>query len=215
MFRRGGSLCMARTASELMGTPDSLFHWIPGEIVLVVRLKRKPADELQETLVEQIRATLNTVLAAYQLTLEPYGSGGRWRETPGMPQIYRRAFIFGLHQPQPYVALFFHVRHADPTLVDPVPLALTYLQAPLEQLAQQGLALLSAMPNLLVPPAPLLFRDGGPALPPPPAPALDLPASGDAPLGWHFPFIHHIAQLHPTGPQAGAVAAFAPAYPAP
>src|SRR5258708_36276590 len=125
MFRRGGSLCMARTASELMGTPDSLFHWIPGEIVLVVRLKRKPADELQETLVEQIRATLNTVLAAYQLTLEPYGSGGRWRETPGMPPIYRRPFLFCLPQPPPSGALFFLVRSAHPTTIDPVPLALT------------------------------------------------------------------------------------------
>ena len=37
---------MSRTASELMGTPDSLFYWIPGEIVVVVRLKRKPADEI-------------------------------------------------------------------------------------------------------------------------------------------------------------------------
>src|SRR5258708_23116705 len=122
MFRRGGSLCMARTASELMGTPDSLFHWIPGEIVLVVRLKRKPADELQETLVEQIRATLNTVLAAYQLTLEPYGSGGRGRVTPGMSQKYRRAFIFGLPQPQPSRALLFPVRPAEPTPTDAVPL---------------------------------------------------------------------------------------------
>src|SRR5258708_31489892 len=121
MFRRGGSLCMARTASELMGTPDSLFHWIPGEIVLVVRLKRKPADELQETLVEQIRATLNTVLAAYQLTLEPYGSGGRWRETPGIPPIYPRAFIFCLPHPQPYVALFFRVPPSPPPPVATLP----------------------------------------------------------------------------------------------
>jgi hypothetical protein len=207
-----GNLCMARTASELMGTPDSLFHWIPGEIVLVVRLKRKPADELQETLVEQIRATLNTVLAAYQLTLEPYGTGGRWRETPGMPRIYRRAFIFGLHRPQPCMALFFHVRHADPTLVDPVPLALTYLQAHLEQLAQEGLALLSAMPNWLVAAAPVLYSDGGPALPPRPAPALDLPASGDVPLGWHFSFIDQIAQLHPTGTEDVVVAVLDTAY---
>src|SRR5215469_10151700 len=98
---------MSRTASELMGTPDSLFYWIPGELVVVVRLKRKPADEIQETLIEQIRATLNTFLAAYQLTLEPYGAGGRWQEASGMPPVRRRAFIFGLHRPQPSLALFF------------------------------------------------------------------------------------------------------------
>src|ERR1700682_4970843 len=98
-LRIGGNKCMSRTASELMGSPDSLFYWIPGELVLVIRLKRKPAEEIQETLVEQIRGVLNTFLATYQLVLEPYGSAGRWLEMTGSAPIRRRAFIFGLHKP--------------------------------------------------------------------------------------------------------------------
>lgn len=188
---------MSHTASELMGTPDSLFYWIPGEIVIVVRLKRKPAEEILETLTEQIRTTLNTFLDAYHLTLEPYGAGGRWRETPGMPPVRRRAFIFGLHKPQPSMALFFHVRHADPSITDPTPLALSYLQAHLEQLAQEGLALLSIMPNWLVAATPVFYNDSGPALPPRPAPSLDLPTSEHTPPGWHFSVVDQVAQLNP------------------
>jgi hypothetical protein len=198
--------------SELMGTPDSLFYWIPGEIVVVVRLKRKPAEEIQETLIEQIRATLNTFLAAYQLVLEPYGSGGRWRETPTMPPIRRRAFIFGLHRPQPSLALFFHVRHTDPAITDPAPLALSYLQAHLEQLAQEGLAILSAMPNWLVAAAPVFYSDGGPALPPHPAPSIDVPAADGMPVGWRFSFLDQVAQLHPTGTEDVVVAVLDTAY---
>lgn len=203
---------MARTASELMGTPDSLFYWIPGEIVVVVRLKRKPADEIQEALIEQIRATLNTFLAAHHLILEAYGSAGRWQETPGMPPVRRRAFIFGLHKPQPSLALFFHVRHTDPAITDPAPLALSYLQAHLEQLAQEGLALLSAMPNWLVAAAPVFYSDSGPALPPRPAPSLDQPASENTPVGWHFSFIDQVAPLHPTGTEDVVVAILDTAY---
>lgn len=203
---------MARTASELMGTPDSLFYWIPGEIVVVVRLKRKPADEIQEALIEQIRATLNTFLAAYHLTLEAYGTGGRWQEVPGMPPIRRRAFIFGLHGPQPSIALFFHVRHTDRAIVDPAPLAISYLQAHLEQLAQEGLALLSVMPNWLVAAAPVFYSDSGPALPPRPAPALDQPASENTPVGWHFSFIDEITPIHPTGTEDVVVAVLDTAY---
>src|SRR5437879_6505136 len=84
-LRRGGFLCMARTASEFLGAPDAIVHWIPGEIVVVIRLKRKPAEETQETLIEQIRATLNTWLAPYAITLEAYGTAGRWHETTSMP----------------------------------------------------------------------------------------------------------------------------------
>jgi hypothetical protein len=203
---------MSRTASELMGTPDSLFHWIPGEVVLVVRLKRKVAEEVQDLLIEQIRTTLNTFLAAYQITLEAYGSAGRWRETPGLPPIRRRGFIFGLHKPQPCIALFFHVRHADPAILDPTPLALSYLQAHMEQLAQEGLAILSAMPNWLVTATPVFYTDNGPALPPRPAPALDLPASENMPIGWRFSFVDQITQLRATGTEDVVVAVLDTAY---
>lgn len=203
---------MSRTASEMMGTPDSLFYWIPGELVVVVRLKRKPAEEIQEALIEQIRVTLNTFLAAYQLTLEHYGTGGRWQGTPGMPPVRRRSFLFGLHRPQPSLALFFHVRHTDPTLTDPTPLALSYLQAHLEQLAQEGLALLAVMPNWLVAATPVFYNDNGPALPPRPAPALDQPGSENLPTGWHFSLIDQIAPLHPTGTEDVVVAVLDTAY---
>lgn len=197
---------MSRISSETMGTPDSLFYWIPGELVVVVRLKRKPAEEIQEALIEQIRAILNTFLAAYQLTLEHYGLGGRWQEAPGMPPVRRRAFTFGLHKPQPSLALFFHVRHSDPALVDPTPLAISYLQLHMEQLAQEGLALLSVMPNWLVAATPVFFSDNGPALPPRPAPSLDQPGSENLPHGWHFSFIDQIAPLHSTGTEDVVVA---------
>ncbi|HEU5380115.1 MAG TPA: S8 family serine peptidase [Ktedonobacteraceae bacterium] len=203
---------MSRTASDFMGTPESLFHWIPGEIVIVVKLRRKPAEEIQDALIEQIRATLNTFLAAHSLTLEAYGSAGRWQETTGMPPIRRRAFIFGLHKPQPLLALFFHVRHIQPDPTDPASLALLHLQAHLEQLAQQGLAVLSAMPNWLVTAAPGFYSEGGPALPPRPAPSTDAPANEDRPLGWHFSFIDQIVQLHPTGTEDVLVAVLDTAY---
>lgn len=203
---------MSRTASELLGTPDSLFYWMPGEVVVVVRLKRKPADEILDSLTEQIRTTLNTFLAAYQLTLEQYGSGGRWRETPGMSPVRRRAFIFGLHRPQPSLAIFFHVRHVDPTISDPAPLALSYLHVHQEQLAQEGLAILSAMPNWLVAAAPVFYTDGGAALPPRPAPLMERPTTEHTPLGWHFSVIDAITQPHSTGAEDVVVAVLDTAY---
>ncbi len=203
---------MSRTASELMGTPDSLFHWIPGEIVIVVRLKRKPAEEIQETVVEQIRTTLNTLLAAYQMTLEPYGTFGRWQETPGMAPVRRRGFIFGLHKPQPLIAAFFHVRHTSPEIVDPTPLALSYLQLHLEQLAQEGIAIVSTMPNWLVATAPVFYNDSGPALPPRPSPSIELPGTANVPLGWHFSFIDQIVQSRLTGGEDVVIAVLDTAY---
>lgn len=197
---------MSRTASDFMGTPESLFHWIPGEIIIVVRLRRKPVEEMLETLIEQIRATLNALLAVYHLTLVAYGNAGRWQEMTGMPPIRRRAFIFGLHKPQPSLALFFHVLHTEPMTIDPTSMALLYLQAHLEQLAQQGLAILSAMPNWLVTAAPGFYSAGGPALPPRPAPTLDLPTNENVPAGWHFSFIDQVAPLHPTGTEDVVVA---------
>jgi hypothetical protein len=195
-----------------MGTPDSIFHWIPGELVVVVRLKRKPAQEIEETLIEQIRATLNTFLATYQLTLEPYGTSGRWQDTPDMPPVRRRSFIFGLHKPQPSLALFFHVRHNDPAITDPTPLALSYLQAHLEQLAREGLTLLSVMPNWLVAATPAFYSDNGPALPPRPAPSVDQPGSDNAPAGWHFSLLDQVTPLHPTGTEDVVVAVLDTAY---
>ncbi|HEY0753378.1 MAG TPA: S8/S53 family peptidase [Ktedonobacteraceae bacterium] len=203
---------MSRTASELMGTPSSLFYWIPGELVVVIRLKRKPIEETYDALSEQTRATLNTFLAAYQLTLEHYGTGGRWQETPGMPPVRRRAFIFGLHRPQPAMALFFHVKHSDSTLADPTPLALSYLQAHLEQLAQEGLVLLAVMPNWLVAATPVFYNDNGPALPPRPAPSIDQPGSDNLPTGWHFSLLDQITPLHPTGTEDVVVAILDTAY---
>lgn len=179
---------MVRTSTELMGTPDGLFHWIPGEMVVVVRLSRRPADDLLATLVEQVRTQLNTFLAKYTMTLELYGMEGRWRDVPSMPPVRRRAFLFGLNRQQPLVAIFYHVRHANPNITDPIPMALSYLQAHLEQLTQAGLHILSAMPNWLVTAAPLLYSDGGPALPPRPAPRIELAGAGNVPVGWHFSF---------------------------
>ncbi|MBA2393668.1 MAG: S8/S53 family peptidase [Ktedonobacteraceae bacterium] len=175
---------MSRSSTEIMGIPDELFHWIPDEMVVVVRLPRIPGEDTQEVLIEQIRVQLNEFLAQYSLVLEAYGTYGRWSETPTLPPIRRRAFIFGLHHKQPLIAIFFHTRHVDPTVRDPVPMALSYLQGHLEHLAQTGLHVVSAMPNWLVTAAPF-YADGGPALPPHPAPALPSPAPANALSGWH------------------------------
>lgn len=177
---------MSRNSTELMGTPDELYHWIPGEMVVVVRLPRLPVDDTQDLLVEQVRTRLNEFLAPYSLSLEPYGSYGRWSEIPTMPPVRRRSFIFGLRQKQPLIAIFFHVRHADTNVRDPMPMALSYLQGHLEHLAQVGLHVVSAMPNWLVTAAPLFYSEGGPAVPPRPAPSLDVAASGNALVGWHL-----------------------------
>jgi hypothetical protein len=182
---------MSRNSIELMGTPNELFHWVPGEMVVVVRLHRRPAEDSQEMLVEQIRGQLNSLLARFNMVLEPYGTTGRWGDGSAMPPIRRHSFIFGLHRQQPLIAIFFHVhqRQVGSSPPDPMPMALSYLQAHLEELAQAGLHLVSAMPNWLVTTAPLLYSDGGPASPPRPAPNLDLPAPGNPPLGWRVSFV--------------------------
>jgi Subtilase family len=198
---------MSRNAFDLMGTPDNIFYWIPGEIVVIVRLPKKPGDDELDTLVEQVRGQLNVVLQPYDIVLELYGTQGRWLEdTSAMPIVRRHAFIFGLHRQQPLIAIFFHAHHADPTADDPAPLALSHLQAQLERLAQAGLHVLSAMPNWLVTAAPILYGDGGPALPPRPAPALDLPAVGNAPVGWRVSFLDQGTPLDPNGAQEVLVA---------
>jgi Subtilase family len=176
-------------STELMGTPDELFYWVPGEMVVVVRLRRRPAPDTQVLLLEQIRGQLNASLAQYNMVLEPYGSYGRWRDTPTMPPVLRRSFIFGLQRQQPLMAVFFHVRQVGSFSPDPMPMALSYLQAHLEELAQAGLHVVSAMPNWLVTAAPQLYSDGGPAVPPRPAPQLDLAAANSLPIGWHVSFV--------------------------
>ncbi len=179
---------MARNSIELMGTPEELLYWVPGELVVIVRLPQRPPEDIQDKLVEQVRSQLNEVLAKYQMVLEPYGTYGRWSTVPAMPPVRRRSFIFGLHRQQPLAAIFFHTRYADPRVPDPMPMALSYLQSNLERLAQVGLHLVSAMPNWLVTAAPLLYGEGGPAMPPLPTPMLDQLASGSAPVGWHISF---------------------------
>ncbi len=175
---------MARSSTELMGTPEELFHWVPDEMVVVVRLPRMPVDDTQDIVAEQVRTQLNDFLAQYGVALEVYGTYGRWTDTPTMPPVRRRSFIFGLHKKQPHMAIFFHARRTNPAVTDPLPLALSHIQARLEQLAKAGLQVVSAMPNWLVSAAPLLYANGGAAIPPRPAPALDLAAPTNTLLGW-------------------------------
>lgn len=178
-------------------------------MVVVVQLPRRPADDALEVLAEQVRSHLNVLLAPHNLTLEPYGTHGRWLEAPTMPPIRRRTFIFGLHRQQPFAAIFFHVRYTDrvdPLAPDCVPMALSYLQLRLEQLAQAGLYLVSAMPNWIVTAAPTFYGDGGPALPPRPAPLLDLPAPANSLLGWHVSFLDPGIPLDPNGAEEVMVA---------
>jgi hypothetical protein len=180
---------MSRNPVEQMKMPDQLYHWVPGEMVVVLRLPRHVTEDAHDMLIEQVRSQLNASLAPYSLTLELYGTHGRWHETPSMPPVRRRSFVFGLHLQQPYVAIFFHACHHDETIQDPVPMTLSYLQGQLDQLTQVGLSLVSAMPNWLVTAAPAFYGDGGPALPPLQAPALDLPTAGNPPVGWHISFV--------------------------
>jgi hypothetical protein len=196
---------MARNSIELMGTPDGLFYWIPGEMVVVARLQRHPAAETQEILIEQIRAQLNALLIGYGITLEAYGAVGRWRDTsPGA--IVRRSFIFGRHRQQPLIAIFFHALQANPSKQDATPWALSYIQSNLESLAQAGLHIVSAMPNWLVSAAPFLYSSGGPAMPPVPAPELDVPASTGGLPGWRVSFTDAGLPLHPNGAEDVVVA---------
>src|SRR5579871_4955869 len=105
----GRTTCMVANAGESMGMPDGLFYWIPGEMVVVVRLHRHPAPETQELLVEQVRGQLNALLSQYGMVVDPYGSAGRWRKGTAAAKL-RRSFIFGRHRQQPLIAMFFHVR---------------------------------------------------------------------------------------------------------
>jgi hypothetical protein len=190
---------MPRYSTELIGTPHEFFYWVPGEMVVVVRLHRRPNPDSQDLLVEQIRNQLNFMLARYSMILELYGTFGRWSEIPTLPPVIRRSFVFGFRRQQPFIAIFFHVRHVGAFNTDPMPLALSYLQAHLDELAQAGLNVVSAMPNWLVTIAPQLHSDGGPAVPPRPAPQVDLAAADSLPVGWHISFGDTGLQFDPKG----------------
>jgi Subtilase family len=191
---------MSRSSTEVMGTPDELYHWIPGEMVVVVRLPRLPVDDTLELLAEQIRTQLSVFLAQYRLTLEPYGTHGRWLEVPTMPPVRRHAFLFGFHRKQPLMALFFHTRHLDQPVRDALPMALSYIQAHLEELAQIGLHILSAMPNWLMTSAPFFYEEGGVAFPPRPAPIPDVATPTNTLPGWHVKLLdQHIPLVNGRG----------------
>lgn len=196
---------MAANAVELMGMPDGLFYWIPGEMVVVVRLHRHPAPETQELLVEQVRSQLNALLSQYGMVVEPYGSAGRWRAMTAAAKL-RRSFIFGRHRQQPLIAMFFHVRQPSLAAQDPVPLALSYIQTHLEQLAQGGLSVVSAMPNWIMTAAPSLYGGGGPAYPPVSSPELGLLEDDGAQYGWHLSFADPTLPLDPNGAEDVLVA---------
>lgn len=205
---------MSRSSAELMGVPEELYHWIPGEMVVIARLPRIPVGDAQDALVEQVRAQLNEFLAQYSIVLEPYGTDGRWREVSTMPPVRRQSFIFGLHRKQPLIAMFFHTRYMDASVRDPLPMALSYLQAHLEHLAQIGLFLVSAMPNWLVTSAPLCYGEGGPAIPPRPAPMLDMPATENSLLGWRVKLLDQSIPLDSRGAEDVLVAVLDTAQPA-
>jgi hypothetical protein len=210
-----GNWCMSRDSiEEPMGTPEELFNWVPGEMVVVVRLHRRPAEEVQDILIEQVRNQLNALLSPYNIILESYGTQGRWRDAPGMPPIRRRAFSFGLHRQQPLMAIFYHARQSDSSLQDPVPLALAHIEGQLDQLVQAGLHVVSAMPNWLVTAsAPIFYGDGGPASLPRPAPRVDIPTSGGVPLGWRTSFVDQGLLLDPNGAEDAVVAILDTGYP--
>ncbi|HZU03324.1 MAG TPA: S8/S53 family peptidase [Ktedonobacteraceae bacterium] len=197
---------MSRNSTEFIGIPDQLYYWIPGEMVIIVRLPRLPPDDVQDTLVEQIRTILNRFLAPHHLVLEPYGTSGRWSQAPSMPPVRRRSFIFGPRQKQPFLAIFFHALHTDLSVPDPSPMALSYLQANLEQLAQVGLHVVSAMPNWTVMAAPMLYSNGGPAMPPHPSTPLDVPSAGNALVGWHMSLMDQSIPLDAKGAEDVLVA---------
>jgi hypothetical protein len=196
---------MLSSSEDVIGTPEQMFYWVPGEIVVIVRLPRRPADEILEVLAEQVRGQLNSLLAPHDLALEAYGSAGRWLDT-AMPPVRRRTFIFGLHRQQPLAAIFFHTRHADPEVEDPAPIALSYIQVQLERLAQEGLSIVSAMPNWLVTAAPMLYAEGGPALPPRLAPETLPPTDGNSVTGWRTSFVDQAIRLDSRGAQDVVVA---------
>jgi hypothetical protein len=117
-----------------------------------------------------------------------------------MPPVRRRAFLFGFQRKQPLMALFFHTRHLDRQMRDPLPMALSYIQAHLEQFAQIGLFILSAMPNWLMTAAPVFYGEGGVAYPPRPAPVPEVSTLTNARPGWHVTFLdRHVSLVNGHG----------------
>lgn len=196
---------MAAQANELMGIPEGLRYWIPGEMVVVVKLHQHPAADVREILIEQVQRQLNLLLGQYGLALDTYGTSGRWRDVTGAAKM-RRSFIFGRHRRQPLIAIFFQVRQPSLLNQDQVPVALAHIQSHLEQLAQAGLHVVSAMPNWLVTAAPTHYAGGGPALPPVPAPDLAMLEPAGLPPGWHLAFTEPGLPLDPKGAEDVLVA---------
>ncbi len=85
-------------------------------------------------------------------------------------------------------------------------MALSYIQSNLEALAQAGLHIVSAMPNWLVSAAPFLYSSGGPAMPPVPAPELEVLASTGGLPGWRAGIADTGLPLHPNGAEDVLVA---------
>ena len=67
---------MSRNAFDLMGTPDSIYNWIPGEIVVIVRLPKRPDDNDLDMLVEQVQSQLNIMVSSQYF-------GVAWAESVG------------------------------------------------------------------------------------------------------------------------------------
>jgi hypothetical protein len=181
---------MSLNPIEAMGIPAELFHWIPDEMVIVVRLMRIPLESALDTVIEQVFTQLNTFLAHYRISLDLYGTSGRWEKNVSLPPIRRRAFIFGLHRKQPLLAIFFHSHYQDAHDYDSAPMALSYIQSHLEHFAHLGLHIVSAMPNWLMTAAPVLYSGNGLVAPPLPAPSFqrEVIAPPNSLYGWHLSF---------------------------
>ena len=84
---------MSRNAIDVMGEPKTIFNWIPGEMVVIVRLPKRPPDDELDTLVEQVLARNPTLtLANHKETLgEAYEGAPQLRlltgEAPGGDQL--------------------------------------------------------------------------------------------------------------------------------
>ena len=56
---------MSRNLVEQISRPDQLYHWVPGEMVVVIRLPGQVKEDAQEVLVEQVRSQLSATLAPF------------------------------------------------------------------------------------------------------------------------------------------------------
>lgn len=167
-------------------TPERVYHWIPGEMVIILRMPAFLSDEYTGKLAEQVRSQLNVLLVEHQITLEHFLRRTS-RATTRPLATTREGFLFALQRRQPLMALFYRAVHQDPEVEDAVPLALLYIQSHVEALAQAGLQIVGAMPNWLVTAAaPFYYADGGPAFPAQPVSIPEISSSSSSLLGWHF-----------------------------